>query len=89
MAELARSFPDGLSYDIVYDPTVFVRGSIDAVIKTLFEAILLVVLVVVLFLQTWRASIIPLVAVPGLVGRYLLLLCTCLAFRLMPYRYLV
>jgi multidrug efflux pump len=71
MAELARSFPDGLSYDIVYDPTVFVRGSIDAVIKTLFEAILLVVLVVVLFLQTWRASIIPLVAVPvSLVGTF-------------------
>lgn len=71
MAELAKSFPDGLSYDIVYDPTVFVRGSIDAVIKTLFEAILLVVLVVVLFLQTWRASIIPLVAVPvSLVGTF-------------------
>jgi multidrug efflux pump len=71
MAELATSFPDGLSYDIVYDPTVFVRGSIDAVIKTLFEAILLVVLVVVLFLQTWRASIIPLVAVPvSLVGTF-------------------
>ncbi|MDP5041731.1 MAG: efflux RND transporter permease subunit [Paraglaciecola sp.] len=71
MAELATSFPDGLAYDIVYDPTVFVRGSIDAVIKTLFEAILLVVLVVVLFLQTWRASIIPLVAVPvSLVGTF-------------------
>lgn len=71
MAELAINFPDGLSYDIVYDPTVFVRGSIDAVVKTLFEAILLVVLVVVLFLQTWRASIIPLVAVPvSLVGTF-------------------
>ena len=71
MAELSANFPDGLSYDIVYDPTVFVRGSIEAVVKTLFEALLLVVLVVVLFLQTWRASIIPLVAVPvSLVGTF-------------------
>jgi multidrug efflux pump len=71
MADLATNFPDGLSYDIVYDPTVFVRGSIQAVVKTLFEALLLVVLVVVLFLQTWRASIIPLVAVPvSLVGTF-------------------
>ncbi len=71
MAELSKSFPEGLTYDIVYDPTVFVRGSIEAVVKTLFEAVLLVVLVVVLFLQTWRASIIPLVAVPvSLVGTF-------------------
>ena len=71
MAELSKTFPEGLSYDIVYDPTVFVRGSIEAVVKTLFEAVLLVVLVVVLFLQTWRASIIPLVAVPvSLVGTF-------------------
>ncbi|KKL01653.1 multidrug efflux RND transporter permease subunit [Rheinheimera mesophila] len=71
MAELSKSFPEGLTYDIVYDPTVFVRGSIEAVVKTLLEAILLVVLVVVLFLQTWRASIIPLVAVPvSLVGTF-------------------
>ena len=71
MAELSKSFPDGLAYDIVYDPTVFVRGSIEAVVKTLLEAVLLVVLVVVLFLQTWRASIIPLVAVPvSLVGTF-------------------
>jgi multidrug efflux pump len=71
MAELSKSFPDGLAYDIVYDPTVFVRGSIKAVVQTLLEALLLVVLVVVLFLQTWRASIIPLVAVPvSLVGTF-------------------
>lgn len=71
MAELSKLFPDGLEYDIVYDPTVFVRGSIEAVVKTLFEALLLVVLVVVLFLQTWRASIIPLVAVPvSLIGTF-------------------
>ena len=71
MAELSKGFPEGLTYEIVYDPTVFVRGSIEAVVKTLFEAVLLVVLVVVLFLQTWRASIIPLVAVPvSLVGTF-------------------
>ncbi len=71
MKELVKSFPEGLSYDIVYDPTVFVRSSIKAVVHTLFEAILLVVLVVILFLQTWRASIIPLAAVPvSLVGTF-------------------
>jgi hydrophobe/amphiphile efflux-1 (HAE1) family protein len=64
MAKLKSSFPEGMDYTIVYDPTVFVRQSIDAVIHTLLEAIALVVLVVILFLQTWRASIIPLVAVP-------------------------
>jgi multidrug efflux pump len=69
MAELARDFPEGVSYEIVYDPTVFVRESIDAVVHTLFEALALVVLVVLLFLGTWRASIIPLAAVPvSLVG---------------------
>ncbi|WP_372942666.1 efflux RND transporter permease subunit [Shewanella sp.] len=71
MKEISATFPEGLTYDIVYDPTVFVRGSIEAVVKTLLEAVLLVVLVVVLFLQTWRASIIPLVAVPvSLVGTF-------------------
>ncbi|UTW47288.1 efflux RND transporter permease subunit [Bacterioplanoides sp. SCSIO 12839] len=71
MAELSENFPAGVSYDIVYDPTVFVRGSIDAVITTLLEAIVLVVLVVILFLQTWRASIIPLIAVPvSLIGTF-------------------
>jgi hydrophobe/amphiphile efflux-1 (HAE1) family protein len=71
MDELAKTFPPGLSYKIAYDPTVFVDKSIDAVIHTLLEAILLVVLVVILFLQTWRASIIPLVAVPvSLIGTF-------------------
>jgi hydrophobe/amphiphile efflux-1 (HAE1) family protein len=64
MKELAKSFPEGVTYEIDYDPTVFVRSSIEAVVHTLFEAVLLVVLVVVVFLQTWRASVIPLVAVP-------------------------
>lgn len=71
MAELQNTFPQGIEHSIVYDPTVFVRGSIEAVVKTLLEAMLLVVVVVVLFLQTWRASIIPLVAVPvSLVGTF-------------------
>ncbi|WP_431635127.1 efflux RND transporter permease subunit [Dyella sp. KULCS107] len=71
MKELKQDFPQGVDYRIVYDPTVFVRGSIEAVVHTLFEAIALVVLVVILFLQTWRASIIPLVAVPvSLVGTF-------------------
>ena len=64
-----------MTWDVVYDPTVFVRDSIEAVITTLFEAVLLVVLVVILFLQTWRASIIPLLAVPvSIVGTYAVLL---------------
>jgi multidrug efflux pump len=71
MAQLKQEFPQGVDYQIVYDPTVFVRGSIEAVAHTLLEAILLVVLVVILFLQTWRASIIPLVAVPvSLIGTF-------------------
>jgi hydrophobe/amphiphile efflux-1 (HAE1) family protein len=64
MKELSRTFPQGLTYEITYDPTVFVRNAIRAVVDTLFEAILLVVLVVVVFLQSWRASVVPLVAVP-------------------------
>ncbi|AZD79958.1 efflux RND transporter permease subunit [Pseudomonas chlororaphis] len=71
MAELKQSFPQGIDFSIVYDPTIFVRGSIEAVVHTLFEALILVVLVVILFLQTWRASIIPLVAVPvSLIGTF-------------------
>ncbi|WP_394558376.1 efflux RND transporter permease subunit [Aquipseudomonas alcaligenes] len=71
MAELKKSFPQGVDYEIVYDPTIFVRGSIEAVVHTLLEAIVLVVLVVILFLQTWRASIIPLAAVPvSLIGTF-------------------
>jgi multidrug efflux pump len=71
MAELKKNFPEGLDYSIVYDPTVFVRDSIKAVVHTLLEAVLLVVLVVILFLQTWRASIIPLLAVPvSIIGTF-------------------
>ncbi len=64
MAELKKEFPEGVDYSIAYDPTVFVRDSIKAVLHTLLEALALVVLVVILFLQTWRASVIPLLAVP-------------------------
>ncbi|HVW75133.1 MAG TPA: multidrug efflux RND transporter permease subunit [Rhizomicrobium sp.] len=71
MEELKKNFPEGVDYSIVYDPTVFVRDSIKAVIHTLLEAVLLVVLVVILFLQTWRASIIPLLAVPvSIIGTF-------------------
>ena len=71
MAELKRNFPQGVDYRIVYDPTVFVHDSIHEVIKTLLEATLLVVIVVVVFLQTWRASVIPLASVPiSIVGTF-------------------
>ena len=71
MAQLKKNFPQGVDYSIVYDPTVFVRGSIEAVVHTLLEAIALVVLVVIVFLQTWRASIIPLLAVPvSIIGTF-------------------
>lgn len=71
MEELKQHFPEGIDYTIVYDPTVFVRDSIKAVIHTLLEALALVVLVVIIFLQTWRASIIPMLAVPvSIVGTF-------------------
>jgi multidrug efflux pump len=75
MERLKQAFPAGVDYRIVYDPTVFVRNSITAVVETLFEAIFLVVIVVMVFLQTWRASIIPLVAVPvSLIGTFAVML---------------
>jgi multidrug efflux pump len=74
MDEVKETMPEGVDYQIVYDTTQFVRASISAVVHTLFEAIALVVLVVVLFLQTWRASIIPLLAVPvSIVGTFAML----------------
>ncbi len=75
MAELERQFPEGVKWEVAYDPTVFVRTSIEKVITTLVEAVLLVVFVVILFLQTWRASVIPLLAVPvSIVGTFAVLL---------------
>jgi multidrug efflux pump len=74
MDEIAKTMPQGVEYRIAYDPTQFVRASIKSVVQTLLEAIALVVLVVILFLQTWRASIIPLLAVPvSVVGTFAVL----------------
>jgi hydrophobe/amphiphile efflux-1 (HAE1) family protein len=71
MQDLAKSFPSGLKYDIVYDTTLFIAQSVDEVYKTIFEAVVLVVIVVLLFLQTWRASLIPIVAIPvSLIGTF-------------------
>ena len=71
MDELAKDFPEGLKYTIVYNPTEFIQQSVNAVIETIGEAIVLVVLVVILFLQTWRAAIIPITAIPvSLVGTF-------------------
>jgi len=75
MERLKADFPQGMSYSIVYDPTRFVQTSIQKVVETLLIAVALVVLVVILFLQTWRASIIPLLAVPvSIVGTFTFLL---------------
>src|SRR4029453_17339808 len=75
MERMKVDFPQGMSYSIVYDPTRFVQTSIEKVIETLFIAVALVVLVVILFLQPWRASIIPLLAVPvSIVGTFPFLL---------------
>jgi len=71
MREVSKSFPEGLEYTIVYDPTQFIEQSVEAVIHTLFEAVILVLIVVLAFLQTWRATIIPLLAVPvSLIGTF-------------------
>src|SRR4026209_1247214 len=71
MDQLATRFPSGIERAIVYNPTEFIQESVNAVIETIGEAIILVVLVVILFLQTWRAAIIPIVAIPvSLVGTF-------------------
>jgi hydrophobe/amphiphile efflux-1 (HAE1) family protein len=71
MAELSKRFPPGIKYDIFFNPTQFIQQSVDAVIETIGEATVLVVLVVIIFLQTWRAAIIPLVAIPvSLIGTF-------------------
>jgi hydrophobe/amphiphile efflux-1 (HAE1) family protein len=74
MDELAKSFPSGLRYDIVYNPTTVIAQSVDEVEKTIYEAVVLVAIVVILFLQTWRASVIPVVAIPiSLIGTFAVL----------------
>jgi hydrophobe/amphiphile efflux-1 (HAE1) family protein len=79
MIELKKSFPPGLEYAIPYDTTIFVRESVRDVVKTLFEAVVLVVLVVLVFLQSWRATLIPMLAIPvSLIG-------TCAVMRAMGF----
>src|SRR5258708_37636970 len=74
METLAQAFPPGVRYKVIYDPTIFVGKSVDEVITTIFVAILLVVGVVFLFLQSWRAAIIPVIAIPvSLVGTFTVL----------------
>ena len=74
METLAKDFPPGVAYTIVYNPTDFIRYSIDAVIDTFVEALVLVVLVVILFLQTWRAAVIPIIAIPvSLIGAFIVM----------------
>ena len=80
MDELAKRFPPGLKYDIIYNPTEFIQQSVDAVEETIAEAIILVVLVVILFLQTWRAAIIP-ISHTRVANRHLLLSWRCSALR--------
>jgi multidrug efflux pump subunit AcrB len=74
MQAIGKEFPPGLDYKIIYDPTIFIGKSVNQVIHTIFEAILLVVIVVFVFLQSWRASLIPVIAIPvSLVGTFSIL----------------
>ncbi len=82
MERLKKSFPAGIDYSIVYNPTTFIQASIDAVITTLFEAVILVVIVVILFLQTWRAAIIPILAIPvSLIGAFAVMAAVGVSFN--------
>ena len=75
MAELSERFPDGLHYSVPFDTTDFIERSVEEVIVTLFQAVALVILVVFLFLQNWRATLIPSVAIPvSLVGTFAFML---------------
>jgi len=82
MDRLKKSFPAGIDYSIVYNPTTFIQASIDAVITTLFEAVILVVIVVIVFLQTWRAAIIPILAIPvSLIGAFAVMAAVGVSFN--------
>ena len=71
MEEISKSFPTGIEYGLFYNPTQFIQQSVRAVVETIFEAVLLVVVVIILFLQTWRAAVIPLLAIPiSLIGTF-------------------
>ncbi|MGE0605011.1 MAG: efflux RND transporter permease subunit, partial [Xanthobacteraceae bacterium] len=74
MEQIGKNLPAGVKYDIIYDPTQFISESVNAVVETMFEAILLVIFVVVLFLKTWRAAVIPILAIPvSLIGTFFLM----------------
>jgi hydrophobe/amphiphile efflux-1 (HAE1) family protein len=82
MENLKKDFPPGVGYSIVYNPTEFIQYSVDAVIKTLLEAIALVVVVVIVFLQTWRAAIIPILAIPvSLIGAFFVMSAVGVTFN--------
>ena len=82
MERLKKTFPSGIDYSIVYNPTTFIQASIDAVITTLFEAVILVVIVVIVFLQTWRAAIIPILAIPvSLIGAFAVMAAVGVSFN--------
>ena len=74
LAEASKQFPPGLKHDVFYNPTEFISQSIDAVQETLLEAVVLVVIVILVFLQSWRAAIIPVIAIPvSLIGTFAVL----------------
>ncbi|WP_294536161.1 multidrug efflux RND transporter permease subunit [uncultured Rhodoblastus sp.] len=82
MEEARKSFPSGVDYTIIYNPTEFIQLSVDEVVRTLYEAIGLVVLVVILFLQSWRAAIIPVIAIPiSLIGSFAIMRAVGLTFN--------
>ena len=82
MEGLKKNFPPGLDYTVVYNPTEFIQASVDAVIHTVFEALVLVVIVVILFLQTWRAALIPLLAIPvSLIGSFAVMSAVGISFN--------
>ena len=82
MTDIAKEFPPGVGYSIVYNPTDFIQTSVNEVVRTLFEAILLVVVVVVVFLQTWRAAIIPILAIPvSLIGTFIVMAAFGVSFN--------
>ena len=83
MDELSADFPSGLEYQVVYNPTAFISASINAVYTTILEAVILVVIVIMVFLQSWRMAIIPLVAIPiSLIGTFAIMLA--LGFSAQP-----
>jgi hydrophobe/amphiphile efflux-1 (HAE1) family protein len=82
MEAAKKDFPPGMDYSVVYNPTEFIQQSVDEVVRTLFEAIGLVVIVVIVFLQSWRAAIIPIVAIPvSLIGCFVVMSAVGLTFN--------